>query len=258
MSFRSFLLLSLVTACGGGAAPAPKPAPPPAAAPATAPAPAPAAATTPAPEAAPAAAEAKPDHQPHELGHHFTNAEKWSKRFDNPERDAWQKPAEVIAAMKLEPGMTVADVGAGTGYFMKYLSDAVGPKGTVLELDIEPDMVRFLGQRAKKNKLTNVKAQQVKVDDPELPAGGVDRILIVDTWHHIPNRGAYAAKLAAALRPGGAVYVVDFPLDAPHGPPPPHRLAPKTIIGELTAGGLTATQLTEDLPNQYIIEGRKQ
>ncbi len=255
MSFRSFLILSLVTACGGGAAPAPRPATAPAAAPATAPTATPA----PAPEASTAdAPDAAQTHPPHELGHHFTNAEKWSKRFDNPERDAWQKPAEVVAAMKIAPGMTVADVGAGTGYFMKYLSDAVGPKGTVLELDIEPDMVRFLGERAKKNNLTNVKAQQVKVDDPVLPAGGVDRILIVDTWHHIPDRGAYAAKLAAALRPGGAVYVVDFPLDAPHGPPPPHRLAPKTVIDELTAGGLTASQLPEDLPNQYIIEGRKQ
>ena len=249
MSFRSFLILSLVTACGGGAAPAPKPAPAPAAAPAPAPA---------APAAETATSGAPADHQPHELGHHFTNAEEWSKRFDNPERDAWQKPAEVIAAMKIQPGMTVADIGAGTGYFMNYLSDAVGPKGTVLELDIEPDMVRFLGERAKKNNLTNVKAQQVKVDDPVLAAGSVDRILIVDTWHHIPNRGAYAAKLAAALRPGGAVYVVDFPLDAPMGPPPPHRLAPATVTSELKAGGLTVTQLPEDLPNQYIIEGRKQ
>ncbi len=220
------------------------------------PAPTPAPQTTPAPATATAPAPATAD-QPHELGHHFTNAEKWSKRFDNPARDAWQKPAEVVAAMKLSPGMTVADIGAGTGYFMKYLSDAVGANGTVHELDIEPDMVRFLADRAKKNGFTNVQARQVKVEDPELPAGGVNRILIVNTWHHIPDRGAYAAKLAASLRPGGAVYVVDFPLDAPMGPPPPHRLAPETVIKELTAGGLTARVIPESLPNQYIIEGSK-
>jgi len=183
------------------------------------------------------------------------DAEKWAPVFDDPTRDAWQKPDSVVAALALAPGMTVADIGAGTGYFESRLSAAVGPEGKVLAVDVEPDMVRYLGERAAREKMTNVEARLGTPDDPSLPLASVDRILIVDTWHHIPTRNAYAAKLAKALKPGGFIVVVDYTLDSAKGPPREHRLAPMVVVAELAQGGLRGSVLVEDLPDQYIVKG---
>jgi ubiquinone/menaquinone biosynthesis C-methylase UbiE len=191
------------------------------------------------------------------MQHRFDDAEKWAKMFDSPERDAWQRPDEVIALVQPMPGQTVADVGAGTGYFLGRLSQGVGKDGRVLGVDIEPDMVAYMTQRAQKEGWTNVEAVLGATDSPNLPAGAVDRILIVDTWHHIGARGAYAAKLREALVPGGAVFIVDFTLDTERGPPKEHRLSPEAVIAELKEGGLEAELLTETLPDQYVVRGSK-
>ncbi len=187
------------------------------------------------------------------LVHRFEKADDWAKEFDNPERDAWQKPTEVVAGMAIAPGMTVADIGAGTGYFEPHLSKAVGPTGKVLALDIEPDMVRYLRERAEKEKLANVTAQIVTPGETGLAAGSVDRILIADTWHHIPDRTTYAQKLRAALKPGGMLIIVDFTLEATKGPPKEHRLSADKVIAELDAGGLAGKSIDESLPEQYIV-----
>ncbi|MGK3962679.1 class I SAM-dependent methyltransferase [Sorangium sp. So ce1667] len=191
------------------------------------------------------------------LVHRFERAEEWVARFEGPERDAWQKPASVVAAMRIAPGMRVADLGAGTGYFLPHLSRAVGPAGAVIGLDIEPDMVRYMTERATRERLANVTARQVRPDDPGLEPGSVDRILVVDTWHHIPDRPAYAAKLKAALRPEGAVVVVDFTDAARQGPPKEHRIPAETVAAELRAGGLSPQIVAEDLPEQYIVVGKR-
>ncbi|WP_438030774.1 class I SAM-dependent methyltransferase [Sorangium sp. So ce233] len=191
------------------------------------------------------------------LVHRFERAEEWVAEFEGPERDAWQKPAEVIAAMRIAPGMRVADLGAGTGYFLPHLSRAVGPTGAVVGLDIERDMVRYMTERAARERLANVTARQVGPADPGLDPGSVDRILVVNTWHHIPDRPAYAAKLRAALRPDGAVVVVDFTDAARNGPPKEHRIAPEAVAAELRAGGLSPEVVAEDLPDQYIVVGRR-
>jgi predicted methyltransferase len=196
------------------------------------------------------------DHGKH-MSHAFDDPEAWAKQFDDPARDAWQKPQEVVALMALAPGQTAADIGAGTGYFLPHLSAAVGPEGRVLGLDIEPKLVAYMRARAEKAGLANVAAQQVAPDDPGLPPASVDRILIVDTWHHIEARAAYAAKLRAALRPGGAVFIVDFTEDSPHGPPPEYRLSAAAVRATLLAAGLEAEVLEESLPNQYVVRGRR-
>ena len=180
------------------------------------------------------------------MQHSFEGAEKWAAVFDDPARDAWQKPDEVVALLAIEPGMTVADLGAGTGYFLARLSRAVGESGRVIATDLEPDMVRYMGERATREGLANVEVRQVAADDPGLDAGAVDRVLVVDVWHHISDRVAYARKLAAALRPGGRVVIVDFTMESPEGPPVEHRLEAATIVGELEAAGLAAAVLDED------------
>jgi len=241
-----FLVAAAVAACGGKPAPAPV-------------APAPVAASP-----APAAAAPAPEHAEHAehhghgpLGHRFADADRWAKVFDDPARDAWQKPDAVVAQLGLAPGMVVADVGAGTGYFEGRLSHAVGAGGKVLATDIEPDMIHHLEHRAQHEGWANVTAVLSTTDDPALPAGGVDRILIVGVWHHVPDRAAFAGKLAAALRPGGQIAIVDFKKTSPHGPPPAHRLAPDVVAADLAGVGLTTEVRADVLPDQYIVIGTR-
>ncbi len=197
------------------------------------------------------------DHHEHHTAHHFDDPEKWSKEFDDPARDTWQKPDEVVTLTALEPGMTVVDLGAGTGYFEKRLSAAVGPKGKVIALDIEPNMVAFMKARAAREGLTNVEPRQCPPGSTGLAAASVDRILVVNTWHHLERREAYAKHLTETLVAGGSVVVVDFTKESPKGPPKEHKLAAEDIVRELTAAGLTARVAEETLPDQYIVIGTK-
>ena len=190
------------------------------------------------------------------MPHRFEHADEWAKRFDDPSRDAWQQPDKVVAALGLAPTMTVADVGAGTGYFTVRLARAV-PQGQVIATDIEPDMVRYLGERATREGLTNIRTVLAGADDPKLPPASVDRILVVDVWHHVADRPRYAAGLANALRPGGKLFIVDFTQAATHGPPKEHRLAPEAIVADLRGAGLDAAVDPTQLPEQYIVAGTR-
>lgn len=211
----------------------------------------------------PANRPASPPAESQEAGHHgggmhhrFENAEEWAKVFDDPARDAWQRPDLVLAALDLRAGMTVADIGAGTGYFAVRLARAVSG-GQVIATDIEPDMIRYLAERATREQLPNLRAVLTPPDDPQLAEASVDRILVVDVWHHLDDRAGYARKLARALRPGGKVAIVDFTLEAQHGPPAKHRLAPDEILGDLRSAGLTAALSPTKLPEQYIAIGTR-
>jgi ubiquinone/menaquinone biosynthesis C-methylase UbiE len=190
------------------------------------------------------------------MKHDFSNTAKHAKNFENPERVAWQMPDQVMELMAIEPGMTVADLGAGTGFFVPYLAKAVGPSGKVLALDVEPNMVTHLKQRAAEAGLSQVEARGVEPGDPGFAPASVDRILIVNTWHHIDDRGNYSAKLRRALEPGGSIWVVDFEKTSAKGPPAAHKLHPHEVIAELTAGGLEAEAVEETLPEQYVISAR--
>jgi ubiquinone/menaquinone biosynthesis C-methylase UbiE len=190
------------------------------------------------------------------MKHDFSDVAKHGKAFDGPERVAWQKPDHVIELMAIRPGMTVVDLGAGTGFFEPPLAGAVGTEGKVLALDVEPNMVERLQARAVEEGLPQVEARLVAADDPGPAPASVDRILIVNTWHHIDDRGSYSAKLRAALRPGGAIYVVDFEKSSGKGPPAEHKLDPRQVMAELAAGGLDALQIDEELAEQYVVVAR--
>jgi cyclopropane fatty-acyl-phospholipid synthase-like methyltransferase len=195
----------------------------------------------------------KPESHEHhgEMPHRFENANQWAKVFEDPTRDAWQQPDRVITALELSPTLTVADVGAGTGYFAVRIAPLVKE---VIATDVEPDMVRYMTERAQRENLPNLRAVVTPPDDPQL--ANVDRILVVDVWHHLGDRPAYAKKLAAALNPNGFVAIVDFKLDAKHGPPPKHRLAPEAVIADLRAGGLEGKVVLE-LAEQYVVIARR-
>jgi cyclopropane fatty-acyl-phospholipid synthase-like methyltransferase len=192
----------------------------------------------------------------HAMQHHFESAEQCAKSFDDPARDRWQQPALVLEALELGPGMVIADIGAGTGYFSVRLARAV-PDGQVIATDIERDMIRYLTERAAREQLPNLRAVLTPPADPQLAAGTVDRILVVDVWHHIDDRAGYARALARALRPGGKIAIVDFTREATHGPPPDMRLTPEQVIGELRQAGLAAALSPTVLPDQYIVVGTR-
>ena len=185
------------------------------------------------------------------MHHGFGDAEKWSQVFDDPARDAWQKPGEVIAALKLAPDAAVADIGSGTGYFAVRLARAV-PRGRVYGADIEPDMVKFLNDRAKKEGLGNLSSHRAAESGPAIPAP-VDVALLVDTYHHIDRRVAYFEGLKKQLKPNGRVAIIDFTLESQSGPPREHRLAPQIVKSEMRRAGYRLAEEHAFLPNQYFL-----
>jgi predicted methyltransferase len=183
--------------------------------------------------------------------HSFSGAEKWAHVFDDPARDAWQKPHEVIQALALKPDAAVADLGAGTGYFSARLATML-PQGTVYAVDLEPDMVKYLGERAKRDKLANLKPVQAKPDDASLPAP-VDLVLLVDVYHHIDAREKYFAALKPKLKPGARVAIIDFRLDSPEGPPKAARISPEKVKREMAKAGYALASQHDFLSRQYFL-----
>lgn len=181
----------------------------------------------------------------------FDDAEKWSKVFDDPARDAWQKPDEIIRALALRPDAAVADIGSGTGYFAVRLARAL-PQGRVYGADVSPDMVKFLNDRAAKEKLPNISSHRASDTDPNLPAP-VDLVLVVDTYHHIPRRSEYFERLKGRLKPGGGVAIVDFRPESPTGPPKAHRIPAERVSAEMERAGFRLAAHHDFLPNQYFL-----
>lgn len=228
---------------------------------ATAPA-SPAVTSAPAP-VSPPAGEHGPGHG-HGHGHAhggdaFTDPARHVAAWNAPERDAWQKPDELVAALALRPGDTVVDLGAGTGYLVPPLSRAVGPTGTVIAADIAPEMLRFLDEAAAREGWGNVRTHPTAADDPKLAPGSARAVVALNVWHHLEGREAYAAKVAAALAPGGALVIVDFLAEPTEGfgPPLEMRLRAEQVVQELTAGGLTASIVPETMPRHYVVRGVK-
>ncbi len=208
----------------------------------------------------PVPATAAPEHAGHQaqheatVHHSFEDVQHWTAVFDDPTRDAWQKPAAVVRALGLAPGMCVADLGAGTGYFSRYLSQAVGENGTVLAVDPEPNLVVHLRRRSEKEKTTNVVPILASFDNPRIPAGSTDLVLVVDTFHHIDDRVNYFRRLRRALKPAGRVAIVDFKKkQLPVGPPPPHKLPRGQVVSEMESAGYHLVGEPKILPYQYFL-----
>jgi SAM-dependent methyltransferase len=191
-------------------------------------------------------------HMADHYDHPFHDAEAWAKTFDDPARDRWQQPDKVIAALKLAAASTVADIGSGTGYFSVRLGRAL-PQGRVIGVDIEPDMVRYLNERAGRENLANVTSVLGTPDDPKLAAGSVDLALVVDTYHHIGKREAYFGKVLEAVKPGGRLVIIDFRADTPLGPPRHFRVPVDQVKGELAHAGFRFVEADDILADQYIL-----
>jgi SAM-dependent methyltransferase len=188
---------------------------------------------------------------PHTHDHGFSGAEQWSRYFDDPARDAWQKPHQVIQALALAPDAAIADIGAGTGYFAVRLAH-MAPQGRVYAVDTEPDMVKYLAERAKRERLANLTAVAGTPQDPRLPEK-VDRVLLVDVYHHIGDRERYFRRVRDQLKPGGEVAIIDFTKSSPMGPPVAVRTTPEQVRDEMQRAGYTLARTLDFLPNQYFL-----
>ena len=138
------------------------------------------------------------------------DVEEWRLRFETESREIFRSRRQIAEQLQLEAGMSVADVGAGTGLFLDLLVQGVGPEGSVYAVDIAPNFIEHLRERVTKGGLTQVKVVVAKERSAELPVASVDLVLVCDTYHHFEYPQSVLASLRAALRPGGALVVIDF------------------------------------------------
>jgi predicted methyltransferase len=203
---------------------------------------------------APGGSHARGDHKHH---HPFADPTEMSKKWNDPARDKWQHPEEIIAALALKPGATVADIGAGTGYMVAHLSKAIGPDGTIIAIDAEAAMVEYLAKRSENLGPAKIVPRGVNPDDPQLQSASVDGVLMLDTWHHVEGQEAYAKKVYEGLTRGGRFVIVDHEINAENGPPKAMRLDPKQVTKQLEAAGFRVEVMMESMPRHYIVVGHK-
>jgi len=176
------------------------------------------------------------------------------EQMNDPERDAWQHPKEVIDALKIEPGAVVADLGAGGGYFTFRLSDAVGPRGRIYAVDVDEVSHRYIEEEAGRRggMPGNVELLLATPTDPRLPARAVDLIFTCNTYHHLPDRQQYFASLQRALRPDGRVAIIDYKDEGWIARLFGHATAKETVRQELERAGYRLLQTFEFLPRQHF------
>ncbi len=174
--------------------------------------------------------------------------------MEDPARDAYQKPHEVVMALALKEGEHIADIGAGSGYFALRFAHHVGKTGVVYAVDISPDMILHLNRRIRDAGVENVRTILAPPDDPLLPDRSVQRFFICATWHHIEDKTKYLALMKKMLAPGGQVVIVDFHKRAmPVGPPMEMRVSRDEVVQQFRSAGFGLVQEHTFLPYQYFL-----
>ena len=183
----------------------------------------------------------------HVMGH---MAAGWLER---PEREREEEPAKAVAALELKPGMTVADVGVGTGYFAFRMAAAVGEGGKVLGVDIQPEMLKLLKEAAEKRGAKNVEGVLGTEKDPKLPEGAVDLVLMVDVYHEFEWPYEMMAAIRKALKPKGRVALIEYRKEDPEVPiKEVHKMSEEQIKKEMAAAGLKHVKTVGVLPRQHL------
>lgn len=182
-----------------------------------------------------------------------------SAYMDDPRRNEWQKAEQVIEYLLVKPGDTIADIGAGTGFFSLRFARTVGKNGLVYASDVDGAMVRFIDKRARKEGLGNVRAIHARLDDPLIPRSAANLVFICDTYLFIDNRIQYLTRLKDSLKSNGRLAIVSFnPSAEIPGAPPPQRMVPKqVVIKEAIAAGFVLDAEYFFLPYQDFLVFRK-
>jgi ubiquinone/menaquinone biosynthesis C-methylase UbiE len=191
-----------------------------------------------------------------QLGSH--PVDEWIKTLDGPQRVAALKIDQVVAAMKLQPGQTVADIGAGTGLFEVPVARAVGPKGRVYAEDINAGFFPIIRKRAAQAQVSNVETVLGKFTDPVLPVRNIDVALFHDVIHHIEKRAEYIKTLSGYLAPSGRIVVVDYEFGkGPHRTQPELEVSREQLVGWMRDAGLTQIDDVKLFPDKYFLVYRK-
>ncbi len=175
------------------------------------------------------------------------SAREYARALESPQRAEWQKPDQVVTALRLRPDEVIADIGAGTGYFARRFARHAGK---VYAVDIDAALL----ERVRREAPPNLETVLAEPDDPKLPEAGVDTIFFCNVLHHIDNRPAYFEKLRRALRPAGRIVIIEFyKKELPVGPPVSMKLSEEEVITELREAGFVRTQGFDFLPYQYFL-----
>jgi SAM-dependent methyltransferase len=171
-----------------------------------------------------------------------------------PERESEEHPDEALDALKIAPWSTLADIGAGVGYFTWRMADRTGPTGLVYAEDIQPEMIRLLNKNIAERKLTNVRPILGAYDDPKLPKNAVDLILLVDVYHEFSDPVKMVDAMHESLKPNGRLVLLEYRGEDPNVPiRPEHKMTVKQVRTELEPQGFRFDQTIETLPWQHIL-----
>ena len=187
---------------------------------------------------------------------HQADFDQLTARFEDPARAEWQKPGKVIASLGPLEGKTVADIGAGTGYFSFPISKQAAK---VIAIDIDQRFLDYISQKKQTQKIDgNIETRLTKPDSSGLKPREADMVLIVDTYHHINGRVEYLRRLKKCVRQDGVLVIIDFKkVKTPSGPPVELRVAEDQVESELKSAGFTIVSADrETLPYQYIVKAR--
>jgi len=188
----------------------------------------------------------------HVMGH---QAAGWLER---PEREAEERPDLLIPLLSLKPGMKVADIGAGTGYHVRRMAKLVAPGGTSYAVEIQPEMLELLVAKAKEHGLTNVAPVLGAIDDPKLPKGAIDLVLMVDVYHEFSHPYEMLSRICDSLKPGGRVVFVEFRAEEVRVPIKLlHKMSEAQVKREAAHHPLEWVTTHTNLPWQHVIEFRK-
>ncbi len=175
-----------------------------------------------------------------------------------PERQSEEQPDAALDAIGVPPGATVADVGAGNGYMTWRLAQRVGPTGKVYANDIQPRMLELLRSNMEARGISNVETVLGSEDDPRLPRGRLDLVLLVDVYHEFSRPQAMLRHIRDSLAPTGRLVLVEYRAEDPNVPiRPEHKMTVAQVKAELEPEGLRVDRVIEKLPRQHILVFRR-
>ena len=175
----------------------------------------------------------------------------WLERSN---RETEERPQLVIDALEIEPGQTIADLGAGSGYYSFRIAPLVGDRGTVLAIDVEPRMLKIISERAKRDGVKNITTVLGTPSDPNLEPNSVDLLFMVDVYHELEFPLEMMTKVREALKPGGRVALIEYKAEDPAVMiKPVHKMTERQIIRELTAAGFRHQKTVRSLPLQHLV-----
>jgi precorrin-6B methylase 2 len=174
--------------------------------------------------------------------------------LERAERETQEQPQLVIDALEIKPGQTIADLGAGSGYYSFRIAPLVGPTGKVLAIDIEPTMLEAIAQRASREHVANITTVRSSERDPNLAPHSVDLLFMVDVYHELEYPYEVLSKVREALKPGGRVALIEYRAEDPEVMiKPVHKMSERQVRREMQAAGFQHVKTVRTLPLQHLI-----